>query len=200
MYYQSSKNAFLPDDMIELYALKEGWPEDELPADVIEVTDSEWLTYGLSSPPPGMQRGPGEDGRPTWVPTPSEEDSVLRNRAIVSIDTAAGNARSRYVSAGQLVEQEYRLALQQVEMWRQEGSPSENVPPAVKDWAEAEGISFEIAAASIEQTAADWEQVLITIRRIRLAGKASVKSAPDGSDFSGIAQPFIDQLNAMEPT
>lgn len=122
-----------------------------------------------------------------------------RLRAKRLIDDAAGNARARYVSAGQLVEEEYRLALQQTQAWRDAGSPADQVPPAIQAWADAAGITAEQAATSIEQTTAAWESVLLQIRQIRLAGKAAVDAAGDADDFAAIAQPFIAQLDAMQP-
>lgn len=67
------------------------------------------------------------------------------------------------------------------------------------DWATASGITAEEAAVSIEQTAAAWETVLLTIRKLRLDGKVAVDNAADDADFTAIAQPYIDQLNAMQP-
>lgn len=122
-----------------------------------------------------------------------------RKYAKTAIDTAAGTARQRYVSAGQLVEEEYRLALQQTKDWRAAGNPAEQVPPAIQDWADATGMTAEQAASSIEQTAAAWETVLLQVRQIRLAGKAAIDAAADTDDFAAIAKQYIDQLEAMQP-
>jgi hypothetical protein len=118
------------------------------------------------------------------------------------IDQAAGNARQRYVSVGQMVEEEYRLALHQTKEWRAAGSPSANVPAAISDWAIASGMTDEQAATDIEQTAAYWDQVLLNIRQIRLSGKTAVDNATDlgtHDDMQNVAQPYIDQLNLMQP-
>jgi hypothetical protein len=129
----------------------------------------------------------------------AEPANIRRASAKRAVDQAAGNARARYVSPGQLVEEEYRLALQQTQAWRDAGSPADQVPAAIQDWADAAGITAEQAATSIEQTAAAWESVLLQIRQVRLAGKAAVDAAGDADDFAAIAQPFIDQLDAMQP-
>jgi len=129
-------------------------------------------------------------------PLPAAE---RRATAKTSIDTAAGAARARYVSAGQLVAEEYRLALEQTEQWRAAGNPADSVPAAISDWAITAGITDEEAAIDIERTAAAWEQVLLAIRQQRLAGKVAVDSAADDADFAVVAQPYIDQLNKMKP-
>lgn len=167
-------------------------------ADAVEITEAEYRAL-IEGQGQGKQIKPDEDGRPALVDPPPVPAAERRATAKRAIDTAAGSARARYVSAGQLVEEEYRLALQQTQAWRDAGSPAGQVPAAIQDWADAAGITAEQAATSIEQTAAAWESVLLQIRQVRLAGKAAVDAAGDADDFAAIAQPFIDQLGAMQP-
>lgn len=140
-----------------------------------------------------------------WVIDPikveEKKQSDIKNSK-QAIDTAAGNARQRYVSVGQMVEEEYRLALNQTKEWRAAGSPPDSVPDSISGWATAKGITDEAAATDIEQTAAYWDSVLLTIRQIRLSGKAAVDAAVDlgtHDDMMNVAQPYIDQLDAMQP-
>ncbi|MBE0471770.1 MAG: hypothetical protein IBX55_19950 [Methyloprofundus sp.] len=138
---------------------------------------------------------------PAWGDRLPDSISDRRDTAKELIDQSAGNARQRYVSVGPLVEEEYRLALQQCKAWRAAGSPEASVPAAISDWAIASGMTDEQAAANIEQTAAGWELVLLTIRQIRLSGKAAVDAATDlgtHDDMQNVAQPYIDQLNLMK--
>lgn len=188
MYYSKSTNGFF-DRSIH---------SDNIPTDAVEITAEEHaaLIEGQSS---GKIITTDETGRPVLADPPPAPANERRAAAKRTIDAAAGNARARYVSAGQLVEEEYRLALQQTQAWRDAGSPSEQVPAAIQDWADAAGITAEQAATSIEQTAVAWEAVLLQVRQVRLAGKAAVDAAGDADDFAAIAQPYIDQLNAMQP-
>lgn len=189
MYYYSAKTGGFYDSTIN---------GDDIPHDVIEISKHEHARL-LSGQSAGKRIVVGDDGRPALadpIPLPASQRRAIAKR---TIDTAAGNARARFVSAGQLVEEEYRLALQQTLEWRASGSPSDAVPPAIQDWADSSGMSAEDAAQNIEQTAANWEGVLLQIRKIRLAGKASVDEADDEADFAAIAQPYIDQLDAMQP-
>ena len=125
----------------------------------------------------------------------AERRAIAKN----SIDTAAGAARYRFVSNGQLIEEEYRLTLQQVKAWRAAGSPAEAIPFGLQSWINAAGIDAEEAASGIEQTAADWDTALLTIRQVRLAGKASIDASDDSVDFDAMAQVYIDQLNSFNP-
>ena len=133
------------------------------------------------------------------APPVAEVAPAARLRAKVAIDTAAGSARARYVSAGELVEQEYLQAKRSVEEWRAAGSPAGSVPEDIMVWADASGMSAEQAAQEIEATAAGWAQVITAIRQIRLTGKAAIDAAADAADYTATAQPYIDQLDAMQP-
>jgi hypothetical protein len=83
MYYSATENSFFPSSLKSRYIESKSWPKD-----VIEVTTEEWRTYGLETPPEGMQRGADETGRPAWVPTPPEPLDTLAARKRTEIDTA----------------------------------------------------------------------------------------------------------------
>lgn len=134
-----------------------------------------------------------------YVP-PVVDYAVERVKAKSAIDTAAGSARQRFVSAGQLIEEEYRLALQQVQAWRAAGSPAEDVPAAITGWIGATSMTAEQAAVDIEQTAAAWEQALLQIRSLRLEGKAMVDAAADdATEITTIAGSYVQKLNDIKP-
>lgn len=116
-----------------------------------------------------------------------------------SIDTKAGVVRAAYVSEGALIEEEYRLALQQAKDWRALGSPAGAVPLSVSDWAVASGMTNEQAAADIEQTSTYWDGVLLSVRKCRLDGKAAVDNAGVNDDLEAIAQTCLDQLEQLIP-
>lgn len=190
MYYSPSRSAFYPKGMRASYIASGSWPDDAL-----EITKEEWQTY--SQPPPsGMQRGADDNGRPTWVETPPEPADQRRARQLTRIDIAAGAARLRYVSAGHLIEEEYRQAKFAVEAWRAAGSPADAVPPEIVSGAEYSNITHEQAAVEIEQTAEQWEGVLSAIRGLRLGGKAAVRAAAD-DQIEIVASRYIEQIELM---
>jgi len=128
---------------------------------------------------------------------PPAHRSIASADAKSLIDVAAGGARSSFIADGELVEQEYALAEQEVIAWREAGSPSGAVPQSVSAWAEATGMSDEQAAQGIETAAESLKGVLLSIRAIRLAGKAAIDNA--SVNFDAVAQPFIDQLDQIRP-
>lgn len=193
MFYSENTGSFYPDGLARAYKESGCWPTD-----AIEVTAEEFQTYGLGRPPVGMRRGTDGDGHPTWVEIPLEPADSRRNCQLTTIDRAAGQARLRYVSAGQLIEEEYRQAKFAVQEWRAAGSPADAVPAEIISGAEYSGITNEAAAVEIENTAARWEGVLAQIRDLRLNGKAAVRVAADDA-IETVAAGYIEQLNSMQP-
>ena len=122
---------------------------------------------------------------------------VLRRRAAQeSIDTTAGLVRVQFVSAGQFIEQEYRLAQEEVAAWRAAGSRAESAPDSVSSGAEYANLSIEQAAVEIEQSAQAWTDALLQIRNLRLAGKRMVRDCVPEAITSTL-QSSIDQLQAL---
>lgn len=172
-----------------------------MPGDVVEITDEHHLSL-LAGQSTEKMIGADANGQPILVDRPFPVITDRRDAAKTEIDAAAGDARQRFVSTGTLIDMEYKLAQEQTKAWRDAGSPAEDVPDAITSWAAAAGMTDEQAAADIEATATAWEQVLIAVRQIRLAGKAAVDAATDqgtADDMATIAQPFIDQLDALAP-
>lgn len=197
IYYSKTTGGFFPDAMRGDYERAGTWPSD-----AVKLTAQETETFHLKIPPTGYQLGSDETGRPKWIKVPVSPLTDRRNVAKRAIDDAAGAARQRFVSTGTLIDMEYKLAQEQTAAWRAAGSPADNVPDAITSWAAAAGMTDEEAAADIEATAIAWEQVLIGVRQIRLAGKAAVDAAADqgtADDMMNVAQPYIDQLDALAP-
>lgn len=122
---------------------------------------------------------------------------VLRRKsAQEAIDTTAGLVRTQFVSAGQFIEQEYRLAREEVAAWRAAGSKAESVPESVKSGADYANLSIEDAAVEIEQSAQTWTRALLQIRNLRLIGKRQIRDcAPEV--ITSTLQTAIDQLQAL---
>lgn len=174
---------------------------ESIPSDAVTITQQEHgeLLLGQSQ---GSVIAADQYGRPflKGPETPGIADRKAAAQAL--IDLSAGNARQRYVSAGQLIEEEYRQAHDSVKKWRLEGDPSNAVPDDVQSWADAAGITAEEAAADIEATAASWSAALSAIRFARLNGKAAVDAAEDlnaAHDMRAAAEPYIQQLDAIGP-
>lgn len=120
-----------------------------------------------------------------------------RARAKTRIDAAAGQARNRFVSTGALIEEEYRAAALDVELWRSAGSDSADAPDSLSSWAQISGQTLEAAASKIEQTAAGYHSALLAIRQIRLAAKAEIDVAETGIDET--TEGFLQQLAGITP-
>ena len=169
-----------------------------IPEPYIEVSDERWQ-QALNEPGTTVDEAGGDLASP---PQPSPEEALAQKRALAraTIDRAAGRARARFVSTGQLIEEEYREAEKAVQEWRATGSPADQVPEEISAWIDAANMTAEDAATDIEQTALAWKQVLTQIRTIRLTGKAAIDNATDDAEFMAVAQPYIDQLSALGPT
>lgn len=133
---------------------------------------------------------------------PEPEKPLLERKEDLKrqIDEAADAARSRFVSPGALIDKEYELALKQAKEWLAAGMPSP-VPSAVESGIAASGgvLTAEQAAQEIIDTAAAWDDVLLRVRALRLAGKAAVDAAGESDDLQAIAQEYFAQLEAIKP-
>lgn len=116
-----------------------------------------------------------------------------------SIDSAAGEARSSFVSPGFYIEQEYHLAKQEAQAWLDGGKDETAIPSSVSDHMALFGVGAEAAATEIVATAEQWEQALATIRSARLGGKAAVRSAETIEAAEQAAKAAIAELKAIRP-
>lgn len=190
IYYDSQANAFI-DSKISA----------SIPLSAKKITQAEYLTL-LKGQSEGKKIQAGTNGLPVLAEPEIMSFPDRKNKAKAAIDGAAGASRQRFVSTGTLIDMEYKLAQEQTKAWRAAGSPANDVPESITSWAAAAGMTDEEAAADIEATAIAWEQVLIAVREIRLAGKAAVDAAADqgtADDMANVAQPYIDQLDALAP-
>lgn len=115
-----------------------------------------------------------------------------------TIDNAAGQARARFATNSQFIESEYQRAYATAVEYINAGYTG-NVPAPVQSHADAFGETLQAAADNIKATGDTWNQALDNIRDIRLKGKQAIENAPDDGDFEALAQPFIDQLEAVKP-
>lgn len=116
--------------------------------------------------------------------------------AKVTLDSLAGSIRAAYVSSGQLIQEEYRHAKLQADLWDGTGS----VPATIQSWADASGMTPLEAQADVIATAASWELVLETIRQVRLEAKAAVDAAESIDSVRGIVSTYSQSLNSLRPS
>lgn len=116
-----------------------------------------------------------------------------------TIDIAAGNARSAFVSPGSYIDQEYLLAKQEAAAWLESGKDANAIPSSVSDHMAMFEVDAEAAATEIVATAEQWEQALGAIRSARLGGKAAVQRAETIEAAEAAAQQAIEQLNRFRP-
>ena len=118
--------------------------------------------------------------------------------AAVAIDNTAGQARARFATDSPFIEPEYELSYKEAVVFIETGYQGE-CPETVKAHAEAYSVSDQVAADKIKLMGDQWYNVIRAVRKIRLAGKQAVETATDDADFMAVSQPFIDQLNALQP-
>ena len=135
---------------------------------------------------------------PEEVPIEPSSEKKRRIAACTTIDTAAGAARTRFATNSAFIESEYLRAYETSVEWINLNYQGE-APAPVRSDAEAFGRTDQEAAKQIKATGDHWFGKLDTIRDIRLKGKQAVEQAADDADFMAVAQPFIDQLEALKP-
>lgn len=124
---------------------------------------------------------------------------AARKKLEADIDTAAGSARSRFVSPGSYIDQEYLLAKQEAQAWLDGGKDESAIPSSVEDHIAMFDVSAEVAAQEIVATAAQWEEALTLIRRVRLGGKGDVRNAETIEAVEAAAQDAIAALSEIRP-
>ena len=133
-----------------------------------------------------------------YQPTQEEIDAqqlALKASLKGNIDHEAGKVRAKYVSQGDFIQEEYRVAYEDVKEWRAGGSVEADAPDTLLVWSNAAGMTLEDAAVNIETTATQFDTLLKGVRALRLQGKAAVEAAE--SDLEVVAQAYIDQLRAL---
>jgi len=110
------------------------------------------------------------------------------------IDQAAGRARCRFASPGNMIEEEYNQAKRFSIAFLLDDTQS--VPPMVQSWATASNRTPVEAAQNIVNTGLVWEQILNVTYDLRIRGKSAVDSATVET-FVSVAENYINQLDAI---
>lgn len=193
MFYSKSTNSFYIESV----------HGESIPSDAVEI-DVTLHKKMVDARNNGMEITSDENGFPKIVERTGivEEggftlDEVLKNK-LRSIDFSAGLARSRFISPGEGILQEYQRAYEQATAFKTSGYTGQP-PSVVADNMRYKDLSAQAAADDIIAEGDALNLVLDSIRSIRLDGKAAVSAAVEGDDIEAIAQPFIDQLETIKP-
>lgn len=121
------------------------------------------------------------------TPFSVEEFNLAKSTAKTDIDTWADEKRLTYVSPGMYTQQEYIQAEAEARIWLED--TTKPCPVSITCWATAKGWDNEQAAEDIVAMAELFRNLLMTIRSIRLIGKAAVDAATNGTELdAAIAQ------------
>lgn len=129
------------------------------------------------------------------APPPRPLDD-LKAEAHQQIDTAAGVARGRFVSPGQMIEQEYQLAERQAQSYIDSGGP---VPDLVQHWADLTSQTIDAAATDITTKAGQLYDALALIRIARLTAKKSITDTVDHAAVDAALATALTTLEAITP-
>ena len=168
----------------------------DIPDDAIEIKKELYLAL-LEGQASGKLIDSDQHGNPLLVEPPISP-ATRRLTACTAIDSAAGAARTRFATNSAFIETEYQRAYDTATAWINSGYQNE-APAPVKSDADAYGRTEQEAAQYIKATGDYWFSKLDAVRDIRLKGKQAVETTPDDADFMAIAQPFIEQLEALKP-
>ncbi|BFM16264.1 hypothetical protein R50073_24470 [Maricurvus nonylphenolicus] len=177
--------------------------EDHRASVIYSVTDkSEKKISDFGPIPTGYTKNvPGEfdkwvDGE--WV---CDQTAALLNEQQIScyeLDILAGEARARFISPGEGTLEEYNRAYQVAKEFKDANYEGE-IPSAIADNMRYKSLSAQESTDDILAEALGMNQVLDTIRSLRLDGKLAINNAKVGDNIEAIKQPFIDALEAIKP-
>lgn len=188
MFYSRSTGGFYEDAI----------HGDFIPDDAVEITSERRATL-LSSQAAGKVIAADQDGFPIAVDPPVPPLAEHKEVAKLRIDLAAGEARARFPSPGVLLTGEYLQSEQAAAAFQAAGYPAGDVPDEVQSWADAGGMSAQVACDDILTTAAGWRSVLAAVRRQRLVGKASIDSAADHTAVDAAEADVLAALDTIRP-
>jgi hypothetical protein len=121
-----------------------------------------------------------------------------KSAAKADIDSAAGNARASFPSAGALVDAEYYRAESDARAYAAGGYASV-APASVQSWADAKGWTPQQAADDIIDQADAWYGVLDLIRSVRLSSKAAIDGAASVAAVDAARYAALTAMSAIRP-
>ena len=128
---------------------------------------------------------------------PTDGEDVLRAKAKIAIDKAAGQARNLVAgTVGDLIDVEYKLTEEQAKAWDAAGRPVDNVPEWVSCWANVTGKTNSEACDDILAKSEAWTAALMRIRTARLSASHEVMTCPV-NEINQHVQAFIQGLSNL---
>jgi branched-subunit amino acid aminotransferase/4-amino-4-deoxychorismate lyase len=171
---------------------------EAIPGDAVSITRERHAAL-LAAQADGKRIVADQDGAPIAVDPPVPALAEYKEAAKLRIDLAAGEARARFPSPGVLLTGEYLQSEQAAAAFQAAGYPAGDVPDEVQSWADAGGMSAQVACDDILATAAGWRSVLAAVRRQRLVGKASIDSAADHTAVDAAEADVLAALDTIRP-
>ena len=121
-----------------------------------------------------------------------------QNAAKEAIDSAAGSARSRYITVVEGQDLTYSYKIVDAQNYIADGRPQNTTAyPWTQAEADARGISASDAADIIVGTYSAWEPIGIEIEKERIKGKDKVDKANTLQKIAQERKKAIDNLNAL---
>lgn len=112
--------------------------------------------------------------------------------AVLDINTAAGEARARYITVAIGQEATYLLKEHQAREFKAAGYPPGNVPSMVQAEMDAFGTDAQTAADVVIATADNWIALAATIERIRRQSTAQIDTAITNDDGQAVIEALRD--------
>lgn len=181
-------------------------PVQLIDADGFHTGEAQEYTPGdaliMGAPGPGLLR-PKWDGA-QWIEGATQQElddhaaqelADAKEAGRVSIDSHAGATRDRFVSPGELIDQEYKRAHELATAWL--ADTSQPVPQCVQSWADAKVWTAQQAAEDIRDTGDLWFLLLDSIRDTRLLRKAEVDQAATVAEVDQIVADAKAELDAL---
>lgn len=155
----------------------------------------DWTEVDLDPVPDGYTAQWDFSGsRPRRVAVPPSLEAAKKH-AVNDIDSAAEQARNRYLTAGSGQAMEYEAAYQ--EALRYVSAQGGAYPMLAADVAAGLSPDLETTAGTVIAMRQQWEQVGAAIRQMRLAGKQAVNAAQTQSEVAAARDTAIASLDML---
>lgn len=166
-----------------------------IPSDAVELTADEHgaLIAGQSA---GKRIIPDASGRPVLADPPAPLLADVLAASLSAIDTAAGTARSRYITTVPGQEATYLIKAQQARDYQAAGYAGP-VPSLVQAEADATGEAAQLACDRILAEEAAWVAKAAQIETARRRGKIAAQAAADVAAVEAARDAAIADLAAL---
>lgn len=168
---------------------------DTIPPGAVEITADEHAAL-LAGQSAGKRIIPDASGRPILADPPAPLLADVRAAALVAIDTAAGTARTRYITTVPGQEATYLIKAQQARDYQAAGHTGP-VPALVQSEADATGETPQLACGRILAEESAWVAKAAQIETARRRGKIAAQAAADVPAVEAARDAAIAELAAL---